>query len=247
MRNTSKYLFFCLVLLLGLFACSEANESSLSETVLQDYLEIHKDKVIDEVIACAGNERNNVEKVFVYYYPIVGSSNYRYYETESAAVNPNDFSNYKLKELPSEGVFGDKLSFFTRETTYEAWGIVTFLTEGKIHKSNPIRLKQQTKPTIYTENIVIDTSQNGTPKFQWEESSYREDAIYFQALVTNTNEFISGTYTIEKCFRYYDTSNVVLDINLGTPPTLNTTAEYQMNILGVSEDNWVNVHARQTF
>lgn len=244
---TNNRFYIVVVCMLSLLGCNTTNENVLSENVLGDYLKLNEQLKSDEVIACAGSDKEDVNKVFVYYYPVTGSTSFRYYETSGIDVNPNDFSNYQRKKLPTEGVLGNKLSRFIRTTKGEAWGIVTFLTEGKIHKSNPIRLKHQTKPTIYHNNIVVNTMQQTAPKFQWEQSMYQEDAIYFQALVSEANNFISGTYTTERCFRYYDTSNVVLHINEETPPLLNTSNKHTMHILGVSEDNWVNVHAQKIF
>lgn len=239
----SKHLF--LLVLFIFISCTE--KEALSNTLLQEYLEIHSNKELDEVIACAGSKKGNENTVFIYYYPIVGSSEYRYYETENSGVDPNDFSNYRLKSFPSEGVFGNKLSLYIRDLDHEAWGIVTFLSEGKVHKSNPIRLKQKSNPTKYNENVSIDFSQQESPKFSWNKSLLSNDAIYFQALVNEKDKFISGTYTNELCFRYYDISNVVLDINLGTPAILDTTIKHTITILGVSEDNWVNLQAEKIF
>lgn len=232
---------------LFLLSCESNDDTQLSETILNEYLQIHSDKELDEVIACAASDEINITNVYVYYYPITGSSEFRYYETANALVDANDFSNYTQKTLPTEAIMGGKLAKFNRTATNEAWGIVTYLSEGKVHKSNPIRLKQLTNPTEYTTNITVDESQQTSTKFTWEESMSMEDVIYFQALVESTGTFVSGTYTTELCFRYYDTSNVVLNINTETPVTLETSKEYVMNIMGVSEDNWVNIHARTTF
>lgn len=239
-------LFLFIALLLIISCNNKDNNINLSESILNEYLLINNNRALDEVIACAGNNESRSE-VYIYYYPITGSSEIRYYETETTSVNPNDFSNYKLQNLPTSPVFGGKLSRFTRTAKTEAWGIVTFITEGKIHKSNPIRLKQTTKPTLYTDRITIRDEETTMPKFSWNSSVYNDDAIYFQALVNNSNTFISGTYTVNKCFRYYDTTNVVLNINQGRPESFNPMAIYTMNILGVSKDNWVNIHARKTF
>ncbi len=242
MRNS----LFILILATLLFSCSD-EDKALSNVILSEYLEIHSNKIQDEVIACAGNDELNSNTVYVYYYPITGSSEFQYYETEDVNVDPNDFTNYKLTSLPSNGVLGNKLSRFIRNENNEAWGIVTFLTNGKVHKSNPIRLKQKTIPTEYNTDIIIDNSMVLSPKFTWNESSSMEDVIYFQALVDENQNFISGTYTSELCFRYYNTNNVVLTINEETPNELDTSLNYTMTILGVSEDNWVNVFSVKEF
>lgn len=74
-----------------------------------------------------------------------------------------------------------------------------------------------------------------------------EDVIYFQAIVDENDNFIFGTYTTERCFRYYNTSNVVLTINEQTLEDLNPSINYTMTVLGVSEDNWVNLYSEKEF
>lgn len=243
MRNKELLLFFSFIMLLS---CSKS-EIIPSGIILSDYLRLHDDKKLDEVIACAGSKETNIDIVFVYYYPIKGSSEYRYYETDNANVDPNNFANYTLKNFSKEPVLGNKLARFNRDLSHEAWGIVTFLSEGKVHKSNPIRLKQKTKPTIYNTSINIDNTKPMSPKFSWNASLSNDDVIYFQALVNDRDGFISGTYTTDLYFRYYDTSNVVLTINTAAPPKLDITKKHTITILGVSEDNWVNLHAEKIF
>jgi len=242
--QTKNYLIIILSLLF--LSCGD-NDIQLSENILDEYLEIHADKTLDEVIACAGSTQENSSNVNVYYYPIIGSSDIRYFETESTDVDPNDFSNYTLKELPSTSILGGKLALFLRTETHESWGIVTYLSEGKIHKSNPIRFKQNTIPTEYSSAITIDETEPNTPKFSWLASTTNEDAIYFQALVENEGDFISGTYTTELCFKHNDNSNVILNINTKEPELLEVSKTYTMNIMGVSIDNWVNLHLIKSF
>ncbi|WP_442265082.1 hypothetical protein ACSIGC_12125 [Tenacibaculum sp. ZS6-P6] len=240
----SKWILIVLILL---FSCSKDEKSTnLSDTILSDFLQNHSNKVLDEVIACAGSS-NNEDIVLVYYFPEEGSFDFKYYETESINVNPDDFSNYKLKILPIEGVFGNKLSAFKRNELQDAWGIVTYQTEGKIHKSNPIRIKHTQQATVYNSDVTIDTSVRLSPEFRWNESELKNDAIYFQVLLEQNSIFVSGTYTFDRFFRYYDTSNVVLTINPTTPPKLEIANDYQFIVLGVSLDNWVNSYSYKNF
>ncbi|SNR17544.1 hypothetical protein [Tenacibaculum jejuense] len=240
----SKWILIVTILL---FSCSKDEKSTnLSNTILSDFLLNHSDKVLDEVIACAGSS-NNEDAVLVYYFPEEGSFDFKYYETESANVNPDDFSNYKLKNLSIEGVFGNKLSAFKRNELQDAWGIVTYQTEGKIHKSNPIRIKHTQQATVYNSDVTIDTSVRLSPEFRWNESELQNDAIYFQVLLEHNSIFVSGTYTFDRFFRYYDTSNVVLTINPTTPPKLEIANDYQFIVLGVSLDNWVNSYSYKNF
>ncbi|WP_299618277.1 hypothetical protein [uncultured Tenacibaculum sp.] len=240
----SKWLLFVLVIFIS---CSDQEKGSdVSETILSDFLQLNTNKELDEVIACAGSDRD-FNSVSIFYFPEAGSFDFRYYETDDVNVNPDDFSNYKLKNLPINGVFGNKLSAFKREQQHEAWGIVTYQTNGKLHKSNSIRLKHLSELTDYNSNITIDNSTSLSPKFTWQASTGNTDAIYFQVLLEENDNFISGTYTFDQFFRYYDTSNVVLTINTNTPPELEVANNYQFIVLAVSLDNWVNSYSYTNF
>ena len=61
------------------------------------------------------------------------------------------------------------------------------------------------------------------------------------------NNFLSGTYTFEKWFQYFNLSNVVLDINTSNPPNLIEGNSYNLTLMGVSEDNWVNLLIQKGF
>ena len=243
----TKFLFFGLLAMLFISCKGDDDTVVLSENVLSEYLTFYANRDLDEVIACAASNETNIEDVNVYFYPIIGSSDVRYYETKNSTVDPNDFSNYTLKNISDTPILGGKLAQFHRIGDDEAWGIVTFLSEGKVHKSNPIRLKQIAVPTEYVSNGFVDVTEPKAPKFSWSKSNANDDVIYFQALVESTGGFVSGTYTTDLCFQYYDTSNVVLDINISTPMDIDVTKEYVMNVMAVSEDNWVNLHTRINF
>lgn len=149
--------------------------------------------------------------------------------------------------MPTEDVFGGYLKRFVRSGSDEVFSIVTFQTPGKFHKSNPIRLKQASKPTEYHMNVMIDDSQSLMPTFTWSDGVIAENAIYFQVLSDESNEFISGTYTFDLWFQYYKLSNVVLNINRNMPQALILQNEYNFSMLAVSLDNWVNLIIEKPF
>jgi len=129
----------------------------------------------------------------------------------------------------------------------EKWVIISFEEDGMTHLSNPIRLKQITKPTEYLpQNVSIDASTN-MPTFSWVDGQFDDTKIYFEVLTNANNDFISGTYTFEKFFQYYKLDNVVLNITSGTPETLVQNTVYNFSMLAVSEDNWVNLFTEVEF
>lgn len=208
---------------------------------LQEYLNLNSGLLADEVIACAASDAFDTSISYIFYYPINGATEIQYFETENTAVNEKEFSLYKRRELPREGVFNGYLERYVRNDVNEVWSIVTFKTNGKLHKSNPIRLKHQTKPTEWNNQITIDFTEKTSPKFSWQDGIYKENAIYFQVVSRINKDLLSGTYTNDKWFQYYKLDNVVLNITTKKPPVLEVDSEYNFTMMGVSLDNWVNL------
>jgi len=201
---------------------------------------------IDNVIACASGSENDNE-IIAYVYPRPESTDIKYFETIDATVDKNDYSQYIEIDLPSEDFFNGYLKTFTRQTVEEKWVIISFRESGMIHLSNPIRLKHQTENTVFTDQVAVDETELGMPVFNWNNLSDEENAIYFQIVSDQNNELLSGTYTFDEQFQYYKLDNVVLNITEETPPDLSEQTDYGFTLMGVSEDNWVNVFAQRSF
>ena len=233
-----------LLVFLTFSACSENDEETARNlaVILSSYTEFQ----LDKVIACAASDPENTGS-FIYYYPVPEAFNIQYFETTSTNVDPNNFSNYDQKTLSTEDVFGGYLGRFVRSGNDEVSSIVTYETPGKFHRSNPIRLKQNSKPTEYLEEVMIDNSQWLMPRFSWEDGTVAENEIYFQVISDENDSFISGTYTFERWFQYYDLSNVVLNVNREVPENLITQETYHFSMLAVSIDNWVNLIIEKPF
>lgn len=195
--------------------------------------------VLDNVISCAASNKDD-KLVSVFLYPRVGATNIQYFETSNDLVDKNDFDNYTLYKYPLTDVFNGYLKKFEVESLNEKWVIVSFDEDGKTHLSNPIHLKQQSKPTAYLpENIMVDASSD-MPFFTWQDGLYDDTAIYFQVVSDAQHNLLSGTYTFDKMFTYYELDNVVLNITKNAPPVLSDSNPYEFTLMGVSEDNWVN-------
>ncbi len=227
------YLILAVLLVIGCSTDQVGTESTLEAFV--EGIEIE----LDNVIACAASNEND-NSVSVFLYPREGATNIQYFETENSAVNKNDFANYTPVTLPLQDVFNGFLKKFELASAVEKWVIITFDENGKTHLSNPIRLKQRIKPTEYLpQNITVDTTTT-MPYFSWEDGAYDDTKIYFQVVSDAQNNLLSGTYTFERLFRYYELDNVVLNVTKGTPPELRNETTYGFSLLAVSEDNWVN-------
>jgi len=236
MRNLTYVL-----VILFLTSCSTKDSSPItnSTSLLSAYIE---DRAIEmgAVIACAGNNSVDTDVVEIYFYPKNNAVNYKLYETNSSEVNPNDFSNYSLVTISDVPFFNGYLRKFEYSFTFERWFIVSYELDDEIKLSNPIRTKNLTQPTLFSDQIDINQDQSLMPFFSWNVNSEENNAIFFQVLSTTDNSLLSGTYTFENQFQYYKTENVVLNITNGIPPNLTLGQEYNFTVMDVSEDNWVN-------
>jgi len=253
-----RYIFYFFSLLLLLPSCRQENEDlPIIENVLSDYIAINTDfpLVRDSLIACAfggqigflENENNPVSILFL---PEGTATDFRYFETDSIEVNPDDLSNYHLQELPVSPIFAGFLQRFDRPSiSKNLWGRVTFVKEDQLYISNAIRLKFDDKPTEFSSTLVrIDQTDNLSPIFSWTDGRIPENQIYFHAVLDEQDNLISGTYTFEQQFQFYNLSNVVLNIrDVTPPPALLSNDSYQFVLMGVSIDNWVNLIARIPF
>lgn len=238
-----KYLCFFLLCI----ACSQDDvvNNEFEVNVLSDLVS-QNDVQLDNVIACASGSPNKNE-IIAYVYPRPGATNLRYFETADITVDKNDFSLYTQIDLPIQDFFNGYLKTFTRQTEKEKWVIISFRESDTLHISNPILLKHQTQNTLFTDEVAISQEQAGAPLFVWDNLANPDNAIYFQVVSDATNELLSGTYTFEEQFQFYNLSNVVLNITEQTPPSLIAQDEYYFTLMGVSEDNWVNAFGRRSF
>ena len=227
-----------IIVSLVLFSCSEDNDDNVSEN-LASYIQ-GRSIEMGAVIACAASDENNND-ILTFYYPEAEASNVRFYETDNATVNNADFSNYSRVFLNSDPFFNGYLGKFTQTASNEKWIVITFELDGDIKISNPIRTKQISKPTVWDDTVVINQEESGMPKFTWIDNAFGDNAIYFQVISDAENNLLSGTYTFENHFQYYNTSNVVLNITTQTPPDLILNNNYNFTLMDVSEDNWVNL------
>ncbi len=248
MKN-SRYTLLIVVLLILSSCGKEPVEISLS-----DYIQDNSDLMLsNELIACAagmpeGFMGDETYPTSVFFYPVAGAHSFKYFET-SAIKDSANYKNYRLKTLPLEPVFNGYLSRF-KNTSFkgERMGIVTYITSGKLHVCTAIRLKTNTKPTENLPQNVHIIQDSIHPYFEWSDGAIKENVIYFQVISDSFNNLISGTYTYDKNFRFYDLSNVVLNIRDVQPaPALGMNMNYKFTLMGVSEDNWVNIMATVPF
>ena len=242
--NLLKF-FYLPVLLLLLYSCGE-NDDSTRQIVSLDVVVPQNVIAQDSVIACASGSQN-ADEFITYLYPRPGVTDIRYFETETDNVDENEYANYQQIDLEKEDVFNGYMNKFTRQSVEEKWVIITFMENGILNLSQPIHIQHLTANTLFTDQITIDQSVQGSPLFDWTPLVNAKDVIYFQVVSDTTDELLSGTYTFESQFRYYDLNNVVLNVTRETPPALISDQSYGFTLMGVSDDNWVNTLAQTSF
>ena len=233
------------IVLLFVASCSKSDDAPFVYNTLEEYAD-NRTTEMGAVIACAAKEENT-NAILTFFYPEEGASNIQCFETEDATVANDDFGNYTRVNLDTSPFFNGYLRFFTSSPSIEKWIVVTFELDGEIKISNPIRTRQLSKPTVWNDAVTIDHETPLMPKFSWEANALGDNAIYFQVISNVQGDLLSGTYTHENQFQYYDTSNVVLNITEGTPPELTDDLEYNFTLMDVSLDNWVNLVTQKSF
>ncbi|TBN05423.1 hypothetical protein EYD45_03860 [Hyunsoonleella flava] len=199
------------------------------------------------VIACAASDKDTGD-VLTFFYPEDGATNIRFYETKNAQQNHEDYTNYKQVFLENEPFFNGHLGKFTQSNSNEKWVIITFELDNEIKISNPIRIKHQSKPTVWTDEVIINQTTSSMPVFSWQHNAAGDNAIYFQVISDAQDSLLSGTYTYESMFQYYNTSNVVLNVTTQLPPPdLVMGNTYNFTLMDVSLDNWVNLVVTKSF
>ncbi|MEL6924450.1 MAG: hypothetical protein AAFO94_10420 [Bacteroidota bacterium] len=244
--------------LLQILACQKDTDSlPVLFDQLDEYISTNADfpLVRDSLIACAAGGQDGlfsseVSPVSIFFYPEGEATEFQYFETSSENVDPDDLSNYQRKSLDQEAVFNGYLRRFLRAAPAETiWCRVTFVKSGRLHISNAIRVKIGDLPTEYNPNLLtIDQTDPLSPVFTWDDGRTADNAIYFHVVLDSDGDLLSGTYTFERQFRFYDLSNVVLNIRDVSPvPQLQANQGYTFVLMGVSADNWVNLLLDQSF
>jgi hypothetical protein len=214
---------------------------------LKEYVALNSEKEIDTLFAFAGNANGNKQETYIYFYPIEAAYEYRYYETENAMADPTEFANYKRRNLSHIAQFGGKLRRFSNTSSDELWCLVTYLADGKLHMSPAIKTKNLTRTTVWSTNIEPTYPEVLKPVFTWSDTSFEESVQYFQVFTENDDVFLSGTFTTETTFQYYNESNVVDKIHTETPASLVIDDTYKFYVYGLSVDNWVNFIIQKSF
>ncbi len=245
-----------IVVALNFNSCKkDAIEEKNASSGLLKYLEDNKEFTrSSELIACAASQpETEIDyaqyPVSVFFYPLAGAYEYKYFECHDVNVDITDYAKFNKIALNSDPVFNGYLRRFKKSTpNQDVWGIVTYKVGNVIHICRAIRIKHYTKPTQFAPELVTVTDSLTFPRFNWMDGRITENAIYFQVVSDTLGNLISGTYTYERQFKFYNLSNVVLNIRDVNPaPTLQAATRYNFLLMSVSQDNWVNLIGAKSF
>lgn len=244
---------FLLFVSVFLLSCEEEAPAIIDESTLAGYIAKNSERELSDLIACAGGREGGLSgssgsPTSIFFYPLIGATEFRYFEAEQVADSV-DFTKYRLKELTDDPVFNGYLWQFNN-TPFEGerMAVVTFKTPGKLHVCTPIRQKTNVKPTEVNNDLLAIDLNGLSPRFDWQDGIIDESMIYFQVISDQNDNFISGTYTFERNFTFYELDNVVLNITDSTSlPVLQPNTSYKFTMMGVSEDNWVNLFIEKEF
>jgi hypothetical protein len=237
-----------------LSAC--ADKDSVNPVSLNDYIQSNGFTLVkDQLIACAaggqtGFLEDQEKPTSIFFYPKGNAHTFKYFETDTGDIDSNDLSLYTEKSLKEEPIFNGYLRRFIREKNESPiWCIVTFIKDESLHISNPIKIKFPDVRSEFNPSLLtINLDEKLSPKFSWNDGLIDENEIYFHVVSDENGTLISGTYTYDKNFKFYDLSNVVLNIRDIKPiPALQPNETYTLTIMGVSVDNWVNLIIEKDF
>lgn len=245
--------FFLLVLI---YSCTENDVQTVKTDVsLAKYLQDNKQFTTSDVlIACAASQPTTETDyaqfpISVFFLPVTGASDFRYFESDEVSIAIKDYAKFNEKPVTSDPVFNGYLRRFKNSTIkQDVWGIVTYKVGTVIHICRAIRIKHYTKPTQFAPELVTVTNDATFPEFRWTDGVIAENEIYFQVVSNTAGDLISGTYTYEKKFKFYDLTNVVINIRDVNPkPLLAAKTNYNFLLMAISQDNWVNLISIKPF
>lgn len=239
-----------LILLFALAGMNDARGQDLS-----DYLRSHSHlEVKRDLIACAAGGQagfmgKDSQPVSVFFYPLPGAKEFKYFESDSLDIDPQDLSSFREVAAEHAPVFNGFLRrFVTSNRDRENWVRVSYLAPDGVHLSAAIRLKITQKPTQFVPDVIEIRESLLHPLFHWRDGLWKDNVIYFEVISDESGNPVSATYTRERKFRFNDASNVVINLKEGeTVSALQAGKTYRFTLMGVSEDNWVNLIAEEEF
>jgi hypothetical protein len=167
-----------LLICISICSCSEDTDITVLRN-LQEYIDEISNVEEKVIFAYAANATSNTSLAHVVYYPEEGASEIRYYELTAATLDKTIFANYRRQSLVSTDVYRGKLQRFSRAGSLESWCLVTYVIQGVLRISEPIKVNNTSKYTAYSNDVSINYTTTIAPNFTWEDGARDESVLYF--------------------------------------------------------------------
>lgn len=237
-----------ILILLVLGACKKKPEQS----ELEQFISENQGRSEDFLIACAAGNMEEFmgsteRPISIFYYNVDGASTATLY-VKSEEGRKDELCYYSKADEVPETLFNGRMGRFAVSKDFtDKWVIVTYTTGSTYHVSDPILLRADTHPTVDISNKILIAGDPLQPDINWHAEGVRGNVIYFSLISNAANDFVSGVYTEEKEWSFYDLSNVVLNVTPTIDPTLDSQDSYVYTNMGVGEDNWVRTFGTLPF
>jgi hypothetical protein len=190
------------------------------------------------------------DPISVFYLPPENSTEYKYFESDKYNINVNDLTTFYEKKLESIAEFsGSFIRFLHPSLDFPRWARISCKKNGQILISNAFMINTMSDSTKYCPGLLaFDFDRPTQPLFSWYNDTIPGTSMYLQLLSGADQEIISGTFTTDHYFQFYDLSNVIRNIHDVTPlPVLTKGQICTFTLMGLGPDYWVEMMSDTTF
>ncbi len=246
-----------LSLLASCFMGCNREELALPSNSLQSYLDENPQwQPFNQLVACAAGGQVGFlddpdRPLSMFFYPKLYSTNFRYYESAGIDIDTGDLTQFIEKtDVFVDPLFNGFMARFPLDMpATDRWARVSFVSNDTLWYCKPVRYKMLEKPSIFDPELVqIELNPDLQPTFSWAGEQDESNIIYFQIVVDERGDALSATYTTQKHWSYYDLTHVVFNVTRPGPVLpLQEDKSYEIVLMGISADNWVNTLSSKKF
>lgn len=241
----NKFLLLSICLITVLFvSCDKIKVQTLEEFMTAQTL-----SPSDDLVACAASTlvlSMDFPPVhtMVYYKTVEGQGDIKVWYSEAFS---QDFSKYQEITVNDVRIHNNFMGSALMNLQSGSI-IVSTSTEDEFIYSKPIEILSDEITTVIHTDVEVDLANGLNPFFTWPESTVDSESIYFHLIVDMVNDdAITGTYSYENTFTFYDLNNVVFNVTEKENPELLSNTNYLMQVMHVSDNNYVTKITRAEF
>lgn len=238
-------------IILGVLVLASCDKKPV-QSDLEQFITENQGRSEDFLIACAAGNMEEFmgdaeRPISIFFYNVDGASTASLY-VKSEEGKPEEYCYYSKVDMFPESMLNGRMGRFPVSKDFtDKWVIVTYTTGTTYHVSDPILLRADTHPTIDISNKIVAMGDSLQPEFNWHADPIKGNVIYFSLISNSANDFVSGVYTEDKMWDFYDLTNVVLNVTPTMNPTLNSQDSYVYTNMGVGQNNWVRTFGTLSF